>query len=67
MLDVHNSMLHLINRNLVEGGINVLVFPVSRHATLAQVSWLSTSHFLRLRMTRLRSWKEVFVQCFWAS
>lgn len=32
---------------------NVRVFPVSRHATFAQDSWLSTSHLFRLRITRL--------------
>lgn len=42
------------------------VFPVSRHATFAHVSWLSTSHFNKLRMTLLRWVNVVCFHSLWA-
>lgn len=43
------------------------VLPVSRQATFAHASWLSTSHFCRLRMTRRLSLKGVVCHSFCAS
>lgn len=55
----------MFSKNERQGRLHVL--PVSRQATLAHVSWLSTSHFFKLSMTRLRSRKDVFLHVFCAS
>ena len=62
-----NHMYISMRDEVIAASANILVFPVSRHATFAHVSWLSTSHFFKLRMTRLRSWNEVFAHSFCAS
>lgn len=60
-----HSVTMMFSGDEQQGRLHVL--PVSRQATLAHVSWLSTSHFFKLSMTRLRSRNEVAFHCFCAS